>query len=767
MHSQPNSLESIGQAQTGAEGRYKIEARPGKVQVRPNALPKTYLGLPPQECPVLDVTADRTWPDLKLRRATALDGVVVDAAGQPVVGAQVIATVPGPTGLPTGGASTRTGPGGTFHLEQLDPDDTIPLRRRTKEATTDGTIVITPKNVQGKLTLTVDPKFAFRIRGMVTDGSGKRIAGARVQLDWSRDYVSARSGALGTGIGGVLESYTTSDAGWFLFRDLWPGDRYKVVVVAPGSGKAQTLEVIGKAGETHDFGTLVVTAVGGHLAGRVVGSDGRPISGATVFNRGDGPRQVESLTDDQGRFRLESLYPGTKYVFARKEGYRFAGVKADSDTDDLTITMLKTTEPPRAWKPEATASFEDRRAFARRVLVRLWEQFGEHADQNGAAYLVPIMARIDPELALQWSAAHGQRYDGRVRQAAAEMLAEQDGQEALAMLAPASAIESQYTLQKLAARFAPTDRQKALRFAEEAVVRARALEQPDRAMCLAQAGSVLVQLGRAEAGRKLIDEAAQVATRMGTSNWEGYRRGVVATALAPFDVDAALALVAPTDSKDRYHAFIAAAIADKDTTRAVALADAMADNTGYPDRAKTEIVSRIGAERADEAIRIIEGMKSFVANRMRAEGYAWLAIAVAPRDRTRAFALIDRALASPLDHPETYEPQLVLGGAMISAAHMAAAARFIGYPDMESVMMRVMATRVNPFRVFSHDPVTEIQSGIKGAVRVALIDPGAARGAPADRRAQRYGLCQARRYPTKRLAPRLGPGRSQESRDCF
>ena len=88
-----------------------------------------------------------------------------------------------------------------------------------------------------------------------------------------------------------------------------------------------------------------------------------------------------------------------------------------------------------------------------------------------------------------------------------------------------------------------------------------------------------------------------------------------------------------------YTSFVAAAIAEKDSARAVALADAMAGNGPYPDRTKTEIASRIGADRPDEAIRIIEGMNSFAADYMRAEAFAWLAIAVAPRDRPRAFAL--------------------------------------------------------------------------------------------------------------------------------
>ncbi len=124
----PNSLQYIGQAQTDAEGRYTIGARSGKIQVQPDAVPKAYLGLRSGECPSLEVTADRTWPDLKLAHATELDGVVVDADGKPVVGAEVLAMIPDPRGFFSSQSMTRTGLGGTFHLDQLDPDDTLPLR---------------------------------------------------------------------------------------------------------------------------------------------------------------------------------------------------------------------------------------------------------------------------------------------------------------------------------------------------------------------------------------------------------------------------------------------------------------------------------------------------------------------------------------------------------------------------------------------------------------------------------------------------------------
>ncbi len=96
-------FQPIGQAQTDAEGRYTIGARPGTIQVQPDSVPKAYLGLPFRECPKLEVTADRAWPDLKLARAMELDGIVVDPDGQPVVGAEVFVLAPDPSGIPLAG----------------------------------------------------------------------------------------------------------------------------------------------------------------------------------------------------------------------------------------------------------------------------------------------------------------------------------------------------------------------------------------------------------------------------------------------------------------------------------------------------------------------------------------------------------------------------------------------------------------------------------------------------------------------------------------
>ena len=234
-----NWRQYVGEATTDTEGRYTIPARPGKILIELRQVPKTHLGLNYSEFPRVEVkSADQTLPDLKLSPATGLDGVVVDAAGQPVVGAEVFVVVPDPPGDFSHDLPTRTGPGGAFHLEKLDPDDDISLRARSGDATTNGAVMIRPKDVKGKLTLTIDPEYTVRIRGLATDLTGKRIAGATSTLRWHRSYVSKKPDQ-GSEIGSPIASYTTSDNGWFVFRDLWPGDRYSVVIEAKGHARSR------------------------------------------------------------------------------------------------------------------------------------------------------------------------------------------------------------------------------------------------------------------------------------------------------------------------------------------------------------------------------------------------------------------------------------------------------------------------------------------------------------------------------------------------
>jgi hypothetical protein len=718
----------VSEATTDAKGRYRIAARPGKTVVELTRVPATYRALDNGRSLDQEVKADQAWPDIKLTSAVAFDGVVVDAAGRPVPSAEVYYLFTR-KGRGARQEPVRTALDGTFRLDGLDPDGKVSFWARAGDATTDGAVVAKPR--EGKVTLKLDPKFTVRLRGQANDGNSRRIAGAEVRLRWMRWVAPEDGKPLTMATTTVLATGTTSKDGWFVFRGLWPGATYSAMVEARGHDKGESSEVIGKVGETQSIGKIVLLGTGGYVAGRVIGSDGQPIVGAAVFNRADAPEPIATSTDPQGRFRLDGFLPGTRFAFVRKQGYRFTGVKADRDRDNLTITLLRADEPPPPWKPAATASHDEQRAFARQILIRIWEKYGSGADDNGAFSCIVDMAAIDPDLALEWSAEKGHRFDNNVRRARARALAEADATSALALLKPGPDTESQSVLQDLADRFAETDPAKAMPFAKEAAVQARGLNPSDRALAMARAGAVLVKLGRIDLGRGQIEEAARDATKLPTAGRDGYYRAVVAGILAPYDVERALALIEPiqveNDAGHRNRAMIAVALAATDTRRALALVETVGGTAFFHEMARTSIAFRIGRDRPDEAIRIIEDTKRDPATIWQAEAYGWLAVALAPRDRQRAYSLIDRGLSMMIDERDSYGRSAWSGGEMAGAAHVALCARRCGYPDMDSAVMRVLAARPADPRHGFGERQNVMRSIAVSAVPLALVDPGAAR----------------------------------------
>ena len=629
------------EAKTDADGRYSIAASPGVVKILPAGLPQAGPRCAMQRIPpTLELTTDQAWPDLKLVKAVEVDGIVVDETGQPVVGAEVYMLDGGPL---QAGRSDSHRPGGTFHLDQLDPDAPLSLWARTMIATTDGRVTVRPRNSPGKLTLTIDPKFACQIRGMAADANGKRIAGANVKLWWGRPYVEP----------GRARPRSRSVDHLELIRDQRerlvrvPRPLAGVRVRDRGRGRGHTawqaVSIIGKSGETHDVGKIVLFNTSGtsrRPGRRLRRPAGERCGRLQPRRRPARPWRPQPILE--GQFQLESLAPGTKYVFVRKDGYRFTGVKVADDADDLPITMQKTNEPPPAWKPAQDASFDQERAFAKRILIRLWEKYGAECRTRMMRFeCILAMAPIDLPLALKWSAERGHQYDSRVRQTAAE----DNGRDRRCRTrwrswrTTATVVPSRSS-QKLAERFAARDPAKALQFADEAVARARRARARTSGRRTGGDRRVLVRAGRADAGRKLIDEAAGPPRNSAPRTATAQARAIVAAAIAPGRLKKALALVEPitAEDKDRYLAFIARAIAKTDTARAVALADEMNGPVPVHERVKTAIAYKIGADRPDEAIKIIEGIKRDDAGRWQAEAFGWLAVALAPRDRARAFA---------------------------------------------------------------------------------------------------------------------------------
>lgn len=739
-------------AKTDAAGRFVVAVEPGTTKIHPDVPPKGYVGIYEEHCPRLEVKQDRDWPDFKLARAAEIDGRVVDPAGKPVAEAEVRLVVPGFRGFMGDDRLVFAGTDGSFWLEQLDPTDKVPVRARTADATTDGAIVIRPSelNPPGKLTVTVGPQFAARLTGRVVDQRGKPVTNAPISVLWNRSLVSEKA-MKGMGLGSLLDQVRTGPDGRFRTAALWPGDSYHVTVDVKPYAKSETPQAKLSAGEVRDVGTIALVETSAAVAGRVVGSDGKPIAGAEVFNRGDGPRPVSTRTGPDGRFRLEGLFAGSKfafarrdgfrygrladalkiaqrkYVFVRKDGYRFAGVAVDGEPQDVTIRLLKHEETPTPWKPRTGDSYEDQKSLAKRTLERTWERLGDGVNQRGWV-LARQMTLIDADQAAAWSAQHGNRFDGEIRRGRAALLAETDAAAAIRELTEKADNLTPYTLQDIAERLVESAPDKAALLAEEAAKRARGIEGPDRATALARAGSVLYRVGRHDAGRKIVEEAVQFASGFKVDERSSYARAVAAKALAPLDLDRALALIEPIKERrdrDRYTGFLIDAIGGSSPDRAIALLETLEANSSLPETLTTGIAFAIAPRQPDRAVRLVEGMKGYQPEKHQAEAFGWLALAIAPRDRARAFALVDRALALPIDKPEPFGSYTYFGAALASSAGIALNARRIGYPDMEGVVMRVMAARVDGQHGFN-DPAMQAQAATIAAPLVALLDPSAA-----------------------------------------
>jgi len=215
---------------------------------------------------------------------------------------------------------------------------------------------------------------------------------------------------------------------------------------------------------------------------------------------------------------------------------------------------------------------------------------------------------------------------------------------------------------------------------------------------------------------------------MGVDAQGAYARGAIACALAPFDIERALALIEPITSPeehDRYTGSVASAIVESDPARATALASGLPGESFTPQRIKAALAYAVADKNPDEALRIIDGMsKGSAPAKFQAEGLGWVAEVLVASDGPRAYSLVDRALAIPIDGPEEFASWINFGGGAATSAWIATSARRAGYPDMESVIGRVLASRVcNGSRITGR----EICSEPIGAIVLSLTDPRAAR----------------------------------------
>jgi len=698
---------------TDAEGRFRFYTLPGQADVRVFTVPEAYV---PPEYLHQEVTVEGpeevALEPFYLKKAVTLAGVTVNAKGKPIPGADIY--VFGPRSHLWNHAPLATSDAnGRFQLTRLDPDEAVELRARTETAMTMEGVRLRPWEAKEPVRLALREGVGCRVRGRVVDDVGQPIAGATVQV-WRYQEQSTHW---------ELTLLTDGD-GRYESPPLWPMDGYHVEAEAPQHRQAESEKWPAKPGETHTFADLVLTKAGGFLAGVVVDATGQPVGGVRVFNNGDAAEPLETVTDADGRFRLEGLFPGFAYAFAEAPGYRLAGIRAETGAENLRLVLRKAEEPLPAVEPPPLppADFERDRQLAKELIEKGWEltKGTKFFDREG---WVRGMAQLDEDRAFEMSAEEGDAYDAAIYGVLVPQVAATDVEEALAYAEEVTRYRH-LVLLDAARRILDRQPEEAARLLEESVLAAQGEEPAWRTAHLAMAAAAMMKC-REEVGREWLEEARQTAEKLGYTGPEAYARGVVAENLCRWDDEAAWKLVEPIqdDEYDRHLANMAHALAAERPDRAVELLGKMRNRWARA-QASVKVGYVLAAVDLDKAVELAERLEQ--QNDQKSLAYGYLAQVAAEKDRARALELLERAVELQIAEAQGNNYFNNFTSPAILVARLAQIGRDVGYPDVSGLALRALALRFTAKQTF--DPKEVQQANAALAFCLAWADPEAARG---------------------------------------
>jgi protocatechuate 3,4-dioxygenase beta subunit len=330
--------QAAAPAVTGAGGAYELTGLPaGSARLSagaPGYLPAAPLDLPPAGL------AGSDGPTLALEPAAAIEGVVVDGAGEPLAGVDVTARewerpTPGRFSFRLGGptrppAAAVTGADGRFRLAPLDAGEAweITARQPGRAAATHRVETLEPRRTHTHVRLVLAP--GATARGRVTDAAERGLAGARVTLR----AAPAQTGAppamarrMAAGKPPVAAAETGAD-GVFALEGLASG-RFELRVTRSGYAPRELRGIeITASGDETDIGTIALDE-GEELDGRVTDPDGQPLAGVEVrrlasslMARWTNTADPDAVSDPEGWFAVRNLAPDQAVNLAfRRTGF--------------------------------------------------------------------------------------------------------------------------------------------------------------------------------------------------------------------------------------------------------------------------------------------------------------------------------------------------------------------------------------------------------------------------------------------------------------
>jgi protocatechuate 3,4-dioxygenase beta subunit len=374
------------------------------------------------------------------------------------------------------------------------------------------------------------------------------------------------------------------------------------VVIEPGKTAEVTIPMEGPARERT-------------VAGRVVDRAGRPVAGAVVFQSGDSPTRTEATTGAEGRFALGGVVARHTFLFARKPGYRFAGLAIGPTSDDVTLTIHTMQESPRLVRKtlQPPLPHEEDLALARRLLDPYAERALKQGGEAEKIRTLEALARVEPERAIeliqQKKVFQIPFYNGAIGLRVAVGLMDESLDEALAVLEGLEdpGVKAMGMLKAIDI-LAAGDRARALALLDRALLNARAAKEPEgiKLLLMGQVAERFLDLGAADRGRAHLRAGEAMAKQLPRAGFVGYARGAFAEELAQIDPEAALALtkeLADPGELDRHHGNIAHELAGRDPARSERVL-AMVKDQYQRDQYAVRVVYRMAPPDLDRARRL-------------------------------------------------------------------------------------------------------------------------------------------------------------------
>ncbi len=311
-------------ASTPENGTARFHLPPGEYQV------SAVKGMWSSEYGKVEVKRGQTsYRQFELTPPLILAGTVHDPSGAPAPDVRIIVRTGG-KGLET--STDRQGrfqaTWNPFSLGSRSPWNCVIARDWSRNVAAESSIDAATTN----LDLALQP--ALTLAGQVTDIDAKPITNAHLGL-----MVHLRGLGSGATFPGLDQTPSRTDAqGRFEFRVLPQGLAYGVQVSADGYGFVSR-ELKPEETKTHRLDlAFMLKQANLRLAGRVVGTDGKPLAGAYLSATGEGQPRGSARTGADGSFELNHLCAGPVQVGALYQG-KFESVPAKGGDTNLLIKI--------------------------------------------------------------------------------------------------------------------------------------------------------------------------------------------------------------------------------------------------------------------------------------------------------------------------------------------------------------------------------------------------------------------------------------------